>query len=76
MKTVINLNNGDQIVADLIERNCDRLKVYCRHMCACRAIDLYLNNGIDGYEVALDDGVYLTIAVDDVYSMMENNDEH
>lgn len=75
MKTVINLNNGDQIVADLIERNCDRLRVYCRYMCECLAIDLYLNNGIDGYEVALDEGVYLTIAVDEVYSMTKKNDE-
>lgn len=80
MKTVILLNNGDTVYSDLIERNCGKLKVYCRFMSVCTAIDLYLNcdqNGIESYEVAVDEqGVYLTIDVSYVYSMkreVENN---
>lgn len=69
MKTTIYLNNGDYLVADLIERNCDKIKAYCRYMSECLAIDLYLNGSIEGYEVDIDSGVILMIDVEEVYSM-------
>ena len=69
-QTIINLNNGDHVVADLVELNTDRVKVYCRYMADAVAVSLFLNNcGVIEYENAMDTGVYLTILLDDVFSM-------
>ena len=72
MKTIIRLNNGDEIVADLVERINDRIKVYCRFMADAVAIDFYLNDcGVIEWENAMDAGVYLTISLDEVFGMVK-----
>lgn len=70
MKIQINFNNGDHMVADLIERNGAELKAYCKYMSDAVATDYLLSGDVECWESAVDDcGVNVVISLENVSGM-------